>query len=844
MDKNNVLEIYDDNYAQEYNQKFLLNEASKKNADFEEETINKLLNEIGKDATWLDVACGTGYFLSRLPSVERAGLDISPAMLKVAKQANSNALLVQGDYRDQRPQWEGKWDLVTCMWWAYGYVESLPQLEAVIENLANWTSERGVCFLPVCEPAGLGTGELRLPYACKNLGGNGGLVQFEGVIWSWIDEEAGKQHLNMLAPQLEYMLTLFSKHFEQVEVIEYPLFQGASRKAIVARSKKQKQIPETKEENKIQIANSFFSSFFKAVRSHDWWLYKIPPLLAIAYAEILLLDIPVLRSILTVSALLFAIACVAAYGHLINDSFDIEIDRQVGKHNSMAQFSPWQRALFCLAFVGLGFSLPVLLNFGSLAIALLGINYLLPTLYSAPPFRFKEKGILGILSDAAGAHAIPTLFIATTFAHLVAAPPLQATGLAIAATAWAFFAGLRGILLHQLWDRDDDLRSNVKTLVTESNVESVRLWMSRFIFPCELLLLSSLILVIAPTAPLIAVSTIFYFLLKFALFQLDSTATFDAAPVQKSYVVPHDFYEVGLPLILVIALSLHNVWFVILLLLQVILFYPGIERRVTNLVQSLRGKPQDLNPLQTQLAASQAEVKQLQTTLQQTQTQLEQVQSELQTQLNAPQTEVAQLNVHLQQTQNQLGQVQNQLQHLQTEAQCDRTQTQAELANLQAGLAQAESAQQTSQVEAMRLKAFVQTQGSEGLMNYYRHAIATHPNDLQLYYQALEIQPDDAQLQLQLGNALVKQGQISDAIAQYQTALQFHPDHFELHFGLAKALEKNQQWDEAIAAYQRAIELNSHHALAYQALGDALAQRGQIHEASEIYRQVLQLQTI
>jgi len=544
--------------------------------------------------------------------------------------------------------------------------------------------------------------------------------------------------------------------------------------------------------------------FSKAIRSQDWWLYKIPPLLAIAYAEILVLDLPVLQSILTVSALLFAIACVAAYGHIINDSFDVEVDRQVGKRNSMAQFLPWQRALFCLALAVLGFSLPILMHFGTLAIALLGINYLLPTLYSAPPFRFKEKGVLGIISDAAGAHAIPTLFIVTTFAHLGAAPSLQVTGLAIAAIAWSFFAGIRGILLHQLWDRHDDLKSGVKTLVTESDVETVRFWMSRVIFPIELLLLGSLILVIAHSSPLILVFTIVYFLLKITLFKLDPTATFDPAPIQKAYVIPHDFYEVGLPLILAIALSLQNPWFAILLLLQVILFYPSIEQRVTSLVQSLRGQPQDLNPLQTGMMK---------------------------------------LSDYLQQTQTQLNQTQSHLQHLQTEAQRDRAHTQTELANLQEELTQAELARQTSQTEAARFKAYLhQTQGTLGLIDYYRHAIATNPDDLQLYYQALDTQPDDAQFHLQLGSALVRQGQLAEAIARYQTALQCHPDNFEIHLELGKALEKEQQWDEAIAAYRQAISLNPYHALAHQHLGDALAERGQIHEASLSYRRVLQLQ--
>ena len=824
MHKESVQRIYDEAYAQEYNQRFLLNARSKIDTDFEEETINKLLSEIGNRVTWLDVACGTGYFLSRFPTIERAGLDISSTMLEVAKQVNSGALLVQGDYRDKHPQWKNKWDLVSCMWLAYGYVESLSELEKVVENFANWVSDRGACFLPFTEPAELGTGELKLPYTCKNLYNDAGFIHFEGVIWSWIDEKFGKRHLNMLAPQLEYMFALFERHFEHVEIIEYPVVQGASRKAIVARSKKQKEAPQTKAKIEIPTVSEFFSSFFKAIRSHDWWLYKIPPLLAVAYVEILLLDLPALQSILTVTAMLFAITCVAAYGHIINDSFDIEVDQQVGKPNSMAQFSPWQRALFCLASVVLGFSLPILMHFGTLPIALLGINYLLPTLYSAPPFRFKEKGILGIISDAAGAHAIPTLFITATFSHLVTAPPLQAKGLAIIVTAWSFFAGIRGILLHQLWDRSDDLRSSVKTLVTESEIEDVRFWMSRIVFPIELLLLGSLILIISKSTPLILVFTLFYCLFKLTLSKSDSTATFDPAPVQKSYVIPHDFYEVGLPLILATALSLQNAGFSVLLLLQVILFYPGIERRVTNLVQSLRGKPQNLQPLQTQLNASQAEVAQLNSQLQQSQAQLQQLQTESRRDRAQTQTELAKSQSDLQQIQEQFNQVQTQLQQVTQE------------------LAQAESAQQASQSEVAWLKFYLQTQGSEGLIHYYRYAIAHNPEDLQLYYQALEIQPNDAQIHLQLGNALVRQGQFADAIARYQTALQFHPDQFELHFELANTLVRVKQWDEAIAAYRRASNLNPNHSLAHQRLGDALAEQGQLHEASVSYRRSLQVQ--
>lgn len=40
------------------------------------------------------------------------------------------------------------------------------------------------------------------------------------MIWSWI-ESNGKRHDNMLVPQMEYMVELFKKHFQTVEIVEY-----------------------------------------------------------------------------------------------------------------------------------------------------------------------------------------------------------------------------------------------------------------------------------------------------------------------------------------------------------------------------------------------------------------------------------------------------------------------------------------------------------------------------------------------------------------------------------------------------------------------------------------------
>jgi hypothetical protein len=56
-------------------------------------------------------------------------------------------------------------------------------------------------------------------------------------------------------------------------------------------------------------------------------------------------------------------------------------------------------------------------------------------------------------------------------------------------------------------------------------------------------------------------------------------------------------------------------------------------------------------------------------------------------------------------------------------------------------------------------------------MSYYRSRIASNPDYMKLYHQALTIKPQINVSRCQLGNALVRQNRFDDAIAAYQTAL-------------------------------------------------------------------------
>ncbi|MEC4806360.1 MAG: UbiA family prenyltransferase [Jaaginema sp. PMC 1079.18] len=317
-------------------------------------------------------------------------------------------------------------------------------------------------------------------------------------------------------------------------------------------------------------------SLFNLLRGQDWWFYKIPPLLAIAYAEILTQEIPPHPSFTTLLALTVSMFCVAAYGHVVNDIFDIEVDEKAGKPNRMASLSRGQQTGLSLGLAILGLIPWWWIGFNPTSGILLAAIYLLLTVYPAPPLRLKERLVFGAVADAATVHAVPTLLVATVFANLAVSSSPSNNLLAIIATAWAFAVGIRGILLHQIWDRENDLKSGIQTLATKLGVGTLRFWINSIVFPLEAILSTALVLVIAQSSPFFLVPCAAYGLILLLMGQNE----LNPSPPEKSYIILHDFYEVWLPLSLLILLSLHQPIFLILLGVHIALFYPAIQQRV------------------------------------------------------------------------------------------------------------------------------------------------------------------------------------------------------------------------------------------------------------------------
>jgi Flp pilus assembly protein TadD len=112
---------------------------------------------------------------------------------------------------------------------------------------------------------------------------------------------------------------------------------------------------------------------------------------------------------------------------------------------------------------------------------------------------------------------------------------------------------------------------------------------------------------------------------------------------------------------------------------------------------------------------------------------------------------------------------------------------------------------------------------------------------MELYAEALKINPDYAEAYNNLGIALMRTGAPSDAIEQFEQALKINPDFASVHFNLGNALLQTGQVSEAIEHLEQALKIDSDDAGAHYSLGNALMQTGQVSGAIEQFEQTLKI---
>jgi hypothetical protein len=194
--------------------------------------------------------------------------------------------------------------------------------------------------------------------------------------------------------------------------------------------------------------------------------------------------------------------------------------------------------------------------------------WLVFVLYSVPPFRWKTRGLLGLLANAAGDTFFPTL-VAVLSAFQGARRPLE-IGWVVAAGAWALAYGLRGIVWHQLNDAEADRTTMVATFVQRHSPQ-VAIRLVLFVaFPLELVSLAALFWLIHNWLPFALL--LLYWLLVLARMRYWDLQPIVVGPQPDFQFVLEQYYDAFFPLAILIASSLRHSGDTLILAAHLLLF--------------------------------------------------------------------------------------------------------------------------------------------------------------------------------------------------------------------------------------------------------------------------------
>jgi len=305
------------------------------------------------------------------------------------------------------------------------------------------------------------------------------------------------------------------------------------------------------------------------IRSHEWWEFKLPPLLALGYATALSSTMPLYKVGGWLVLLLLSIVIGAIYVSTINDITDMDEDLASGKSNRMAKIPARYRWMIPAVCILLGLVFISVFLKDTLSRVLYFLPWISFSLYSFPPVRLKKRGIWGVMADASGSHIFISLLIVSSVSAFTGRPIDWLWFAAVG--VWAFTYGLRGILWHQFYDRDNDLKVNLKTYATRVNPESFK---SIAILITVVELVAFTIMLVKVFIPLTLIFLGFYFILAFINYKkLSRKLILILAPQGKSYqILMADYYHFFYPvsLLLFAALTQPLAW--IVLVIHILLF--------------------------------------------------------------------------------------------------------------------------------------------------------------------------------------------------------------------------------------------------------------------------------
>ena len=223
-------------YAENYDKVYLDNPITLKHAQFELELVEKILNKPNY-ISWCDAACGTGWHIRNSGIASSVvGIDREKRMLEYAKSQCDN-ISVQWIENDIKTisQNIGCFDLVTHFWLGYIHQETLDDVQAVVEGLAEAVNSDGTLCITICDPASYFDNiRFNIPIVFEHD------LYVDAIIRRYNDPITNTEYKNCIAPHPKLMLQWLEPYFETISIIDYPKGDGSPkwrRKAFLCEGK-------------------------------------------------------------------------------------------------------------------------------------------------------------------------------------------------------------------------------------------------------------------------------------------------------------------------------------------------------------------------------------------------------------------------------------------------------------------------------------------------------------------------------------------------------------------------------------------------------------------------------
>lgn len=310
--------------------------------------------------------------------------------------------------------------------------------------------------------------------------------------------------------------------------------------------------------------------YFSILRSQEWWLFKLPPILVAGYIILLKKETPLTVTGPALLIVLLALLVGASYVSMINDMTDIKDDAAAGKKNRMANLRPSLRWFFLSLSVAAGVAIFYYLYQHPLSALFFSLAWISFTLYSVPPFRFKSRKILGVLADACGSQVFPSLLVISFLSYKTQQP--VNTYYFIAVAVWSLCFGLRGILWHQCIDQHNDLKTGFRSIFQMLTPLQEKI-VTALIVLAELIGLTYLLVYAASAVAIIGLGLYFLYAIAIRIkWHVKMIGIRPPADGNRYQIFMHLYYLAMFPIAILISLSLQQQYAWILLVCHLFFF--------------------------------------------------------------------------------------------------------------------------------------------------------------------------------------------------------------------------------------------------------------------------------